>query len=388
MIRYYTAGESHGRSVTVILEGIPAGLRIDREYINVRLGRRQEGYGRGERMKIEKDAVEISSGIRWGETIGSPICMTINNRDWENWKDVVMSLDAKAREEDLYITRSRPGHADLAGVLKYNRNDARDILERSSARETAARVAAGAVAERLLEEFGSKLTSYTSQIGKVKAPAEGMDLAAIKKAVEGSRLRCVDVELERKMMDEITRAGKEGDTVGGVFTVIAEGVPVGLGSHTQWDLKIDGNIARAVMSIQAVKGVEFGRGFALASLRGSVVHDEIKYDGSEKKFYRASNNAGGVEGGMTNGEPLVVNAVMKPISSLKKPLRSIDIKTKKEITAEIIRSDVCAVPAAGVVGEAVIAIELARAFREKFGGDSLGEMKRNFDGYLKQVREY
>ncbi len=383
MIRYYTAGESHGKCVSVIIEGIPAGLKITEDYINLQLFRRQQGYGRGKRMDIEHDKVQITSGVRWGETLGSPVCMVINNRDWENWK-VTMSVDEADRDEDLYITRSRPGHADLAGVLKYNRDDVRDIFERASARETVARVAAGAVAKRLLEEFGINVISFTRQIGNVKAETVDISLNMTK----DSLINCADKEKEVEMIREIDEAEKNGDTVGGVFTVVAEGVPPGLGAHTQWDLKLDGRIAQALMSIQAVKGVETGNGFEMAGLRGSEVHDEIRYDSSKRKFYRISNNAGGVEGGMTNGEYLIFSAAMKPVSSLKKPLKSVDLKTKEDIVAEIIRSDVCAVPAAGVIGEAVVAIEIAGALKEKTGGDSIEEMKRNYENYLKQVMEF
>jgi chorismate synthase len=387
MIRYYTAGESHGKCGTVILEGIPAGLKINQDYINNELARRQEGYGRGKRMEIEKDKVNITSGIRWGETLGSPICMMIKNRDWKNW-ETTMSVDEKDRDESVYITRSRPGHADLPGVLKYERHDVRDILERASARETAARVAAGAIAKRLLEEFGIQIASFTSQIGKVKAEDTEASIDDIARITSDSPLKCLDKEAEEAMMEEIKSADEAGDTIGGVFTVVVDGLPFGLGTHTQWDIKLDARLARAVMSIQAIKGVEIGKAFEMITKRGSKVHDEIRYDSDQKKFYHVSNNAGGIEGGMTNGERLVVRAAMKPISSLKQPLSSVDIKTKENITAEIVRSDVCAVPAAGVVGEAAVALELAAALLEKTGGDSMMEAKRNYENYLRQVKGF
>ncbi|MGM0440939.1 MAG: chorismate synthase [Elusimicrobiota bacterium] len=387
MIRYYTAGESHGKSVTVILEGIPAGLKITPAYINKELARRQKGYGRGKRMEIEKDKVEITSGVRLGETIGSPICMVVKNRDWPNWKET-MSVDKINLNRDEILTEPRPGHADLAGVLKYNRNDMRDILERASARETAARVAAGAVAKKLLNDLKIDVVSFTKQIGKVKTEAINISPRDIPAATEDSPLRCIDKEAEAKMIEEIEKAKEAGDTVGGVFSVVVEGLPPGLGSHTQWDLKLDGKIAQALMSIQAIKGVETGRGFDMAKMRGSKVHDEIKYNTDKKEFYRTSNNAGGFEGGMSNGENLIFNAVMKPISSLRKPLASVDMKTKREIKSAKVRSDVCAVPAAGVVGEAAVALEISKALKSKTGGDSFNEMQRNYKNYLRQISEY
>jgi len=385
MIRYFTAGESHGKRVSVIMEGVPAGLKISADYINKQLARRQRGYGRGKRMQIESDCVEINSGIRWGETIGSPICLSIENRDWENCKKI-MSVSGKDRAEDLILSRPRPGHADLAGILKYDRKDMRDILERASARETAARVASGAVARKFLQELGIRIMSYTRQIGNVSFDDSRITIEDLIKISEDSPLSCPDKKIEEKMMREIDNTGKAGDTVGGVFCVVAAGVPAGLGSHTQWDLKIDGRIAQALMSIQAVKGVESGGGFSSAAKKGSEVHDEISYDKKRKVYYRNTNNAGGIEGGMTNGEPLVFSAAMKPISSLAKPLMSVNIKTKKKEASEIVRSDVCAVPAAGVIGEAVVAIEIAKALLEKTGGDSMREVKRNYKGYLSQIK--
>ncbi len=387
MIRYYTAGESHGKRVTVILEGIPAGLNISEDYINKELARRQKGYGRGKRMEIEKDKVVVNSGIRLGETIGSPVCLMIENRDWPNWKKI-MAVDKRKLEEKDILTEPRPGHADLAGVLKYDRDDMRDILERASARETAARVAAGAVAKKLLETLNINVVSFTRQIGKVKSAPGSIEVKQIARIAEKSNLRCIDKPAESGMIEEIDNARDAGDTIGGVFTVIVSGLPPGLGSHIQWDLKLDGRIAQALMSIQAVKGVETGIGFEMAGVRGSQVHDEIKYSDEKKQFYRTTNNAGGFEGGMTTGENLICSAVMKPISSLRKPLGSVDMKTKQEIKSAKVRSDVCAVPAAGVVGESAVALEVLKAIKEKMGGDSCREMKRNYQNYLKQIVEY
>ncbi|MEA3507131.1 MAG: chorismate synthase [Elusimicrobiota bacterium] len=387
MIRYYTAGESHGKCVTVVLEGIPAGVAVDEKYINHHLARRQKGYGRGKRMEIETDKVEILSGIRWGETMGSPILLLVENKDWENWADI-MSASAKDKDEKFIQRQPRPGHADLAGMLKYDRKDMRDILERASARETAAKVAAGAVAKKFLEEFKIHVVSFTKQIGKIRAQALNMDPRDVPGVTEQSPLRCIDKFAEKKMVAEIKNAAKNGDTIGGIFTVAVQGVPSGLGTHAQWDLKLDGRVAQALMAIQAIKGVEIGRGFDVVNFRGSEVHDEIMYDRSKKEFYRKSNNAGGIEGGMSNGEILIFRAAMKPISSLRNPLKTVDLDSKKSVDSAIVRSDVCAVPAAGVVGEAVIAIEIARAMKEKFGGDSLKEMKRNYKNYIKQILNY
>ncbi|MFW6135000.1 MAG: chorismate synthase [Elusimicrobiota bacterium] len=387
MIRYTTAGESHGKCVIAVIEGIPAGLSIDSEYINVHLSRRQVGYGRGKRMDIEKDKVIIKSGIRWGETMGSPICLEIENKDWKNNIDI-MAIEENKRDDSLYLTRPRPGHADLAGAVKYNRRDIRDILERASARETAARVAAGAVARRLLEEFDIEIASFTRQIGKVKIDKIIFEPKKIMELTEMSDIRCIERNIEREMKQEIDKAKQEKDTLGGAFTVAVEGVPPGLGSHTQWDLKLDGRIAQALMSVQAIKGVEVGGGFDMCKKRGSRVHDEIHYDKKEKRFTRSSNNAGGIEGGMTNGEILVFTAAMKPISSLGKPLKSVDLLSKESVRSEAVRSDVCAVPAAGIIGEAVVCIEIAKALVEKIGGDSLGEMKRSYLNYLDQIKNY
>lgn len=385
MIRYLTAGESHGRSLTAIIEGLPAGLKIDEEYINRHLFRRQAGYGRGERMNIENDKVQITSGVRWGETLGSPVSLTVENRDWKNWGST-MSTDSSAKNPKEYLLKPRPGHADLPGVLKYQREDIRDILERSSARETAARVAAGAFALRLLEEFEISVFSYTLRIGSVFMEDPGVSFSDYKE-LDATHLRVPSPAIEMKMMSEIDEARKRKDTLGGVFTVKVEGLPPGLGSHVQWDRKLDARLASALLSIQAVKGVEFGIGFRAGERPGSEVHDEIIYDSYAKRYSRKSNNAGGIEGGMSNGESLIINAVMKPISSLMQPLKSVNIQSKKEVISEKVRSDVCAVPAAGVVAEGAVALELASFLMEKTGGDSLKEMKRNYEAYAAQVRD-
>ena len=384
MLRFLTAGESHGRALVVILEGIPAGLTLDFAALDRELRRRQGGYGRGRRMAIESDTVQILSGVRRGETIGGPIAMTIENRDWVNWQ-YTMSLepDPPADAGGAHrapVTRPRPGHADLAGVAKFGRDDVRDILERASARETAARVAAGAVARQLLIAAGIQLTSHVFRIGnaaldehRVVAYAEAAALP------EDSPLRCVDPEIERQMIAEIDAAREAGDTRGGAFEVIATGVPAGLGSYTQWDRKLDGRFAQALMSIPAIKAVGVGIGPDAAARPGSRVHDEIVRDVSGRRatgVSRPTNNAGGLEGGVTNGEDIRVSAWMKPISTLMKPLRSVDITTMTEAGAAIERSDVCAVTAAAVVGEAMVALALAAALVEKFGGDSMDEMLR------------
>lgn len=385
MFRYLTSGESHGKCLHAILEGIPAGLKLSEEEINRELARRQRGFGRGERMqKIEKDRVEITSGLRWGETIGSPITMTIINKDWENWKKL-MSIYASDKEMKTRMVRPRPGHADLAGALKYGREDLRDILERASARETAARVAVGAVCKRLLAEFAIKVVSMTEEIGGIQAGISKLSPEQIEKASESSPVRCPDKSAEKKMVEAIKKAEKSGDTLGGVFTVLVINPPLGLGSLTQWDLRLDGRLAQALMSIPAVKGVEIGEGFVMARKPGSKVHDEIFYEAG-KGYYRKTNNSGGIEGGISNGENIITRVAMKPLSSLKKPLKSIDMITKKEVLAEVVRADICAVPSAGVIGEAVVALEIVRAMREKFGGDSLKEMKSNFEHYIEELK--
>ncbi|MDD5686691.1 MAG: chorismate synthase [Elusimicrobia bacterium] len=386
MIRYVTAGESHGKSLTAILEGIPSGLELTEDFINSELFRRQKGFGRGKRMQsIEKDKILVTSGIRHGKTIGSPIAMTILNKDWENWK-TIMSLDINDYDEKFRLSRPRPGHADLAGVIKYNSDDIRNILERASARETAARVAVGAVCKKYLNEFNIKIVSFTKEIGGICAPAVKLGIEDIIKLAEDSPVRCLNGKSEKLMMKVIEKAKKNGDTVGGIFTVIVDGIPVGLGSHTQWDLKLDARLAYAVMSIQAIKGVEIGLGFEIAKRPGSRVHDEIFYNESTG-YLRKSNNAGGIEGGISNGEQIVISAAMKPIPSLGKPLHSVDIKTKVEVNAQIVRSDVCAVPSAGVIGEAVVSVEIAKAFSEKFGGDSIEETKLNYSNYVRMIKD-
>ncbi|HUJ11093.1 MAG TPA: chorismate synthase [Verrucomicrobiae bacterium] len=366
-LRYFTAGESHGQCLIGVLEGLPAGLKLDAAALNRDLARRQKGYGRGGRMKIEADQAEILSGVRLGETIGSPVALMVRNRDFK-----INELPP--------VTKPRPGHADLAGVIKYDRQDARDILERSSARETTIRVAVGGVCKLLLAEVGIDIVGHIVSLGAVQAKTDGLTLAQIRERSEASEVRCVDPEAEKKMIAAIDEAKAQGDTLGGVFEIVATDCPIGLGSHVQWDRKLDANIARALMSIQAIKGVEVGLGFEAARRFGSQVHDEI-LPGAEGVLRRASNNAGGFEGGMTNGQPVVVRAAMKPLSTLMKPMRSVDIQTKEEVKATVERSDVCATPAAAVIGEAVVAFELARAVLDKFGGDSVRELKCNVDSY-------
>lgn len=345
MIRYVTSGESHGKCLHAILEGIPAGLKLSEGDVNRELERRQKGFGRGERMqKIEKDKVEITSGLRWGETIGSPITMVITNRDWENWKKL-MSIYASDKEMKARMVRPRPGHADLAGALKYGREDLRDILERASARETAARVAVGAVCKKLLAEFVIKVVSMTEEIGGIEAVISKLNVEEIEKMSESSLVRCPDKNAEKKMVEAIGKAEKAGDTLGGVFTVLVFNPPPGLGSHAQWDLRLDGRLAQALMSIPAVKGVEIGAGFVMAREPGSKVHDEIFYEAG-RGYYRKTNNSGGIEGGISNGENIITRVAMKPLSSLKKPLKSVDMITKREVPAEVVRGDICAVPSA------------------------------------------
>ena len=383
MLRFLTAGESHGRALVVILEGLPAGLAIDADAIARELRRRQGGYGRGRRMAIESDRAEILSGVRAGETLGGPVAMTIENRDWVNWQHTMRSTTeppadaAGARRSP--VTRPRPGHADLAGGAKYERDDLRDILERASARETAARVAAGAIARQLLARAGIRLTSHVFTIGSHTLPGHGaVDFARASALADDAPLRCVDADLEREMIAEIDRAREAGDTIGGAFEVIATGVPVGLGSYVQWDRKLDGRLAQALMSIPAIKAVGIGIGPDAASRPGSRVHDEIVTGNAARVtgIGRPTNNAGGLEGGVTNGEDLRVSAYMKPISTLMKPLRSVDLATMTESPAAIERSDVCAVPAAAVVGEAMVALVLADALLERFGGDSIAALER------------
>nr|WP_275983448.1 chorismate synthase [Paenibacillus hamazuiensis] len=387
-VRYLTAGETHGPQLTGIIEGFPSNVTIDFEEVNFQLARRQKGYGRGRRMQIEKDTAQIVGGVRHGKTTGAPIALVVENNDWKHWTSVMNIEPIEGNDETKRrVNRPRPGHADLNGGLKYNQKDLRNILERSSARETTMRVAIGGVARQLLKEFGIKVAGQVIRIGEVEVQRTELPIDELIALTEESPVRVTDKEAEAKMIAAIDAAKEEGDTLGGIVECIVEGVPVGLGSHVQWDRKLDGRIAQAVLSIQAFKGVEFGIGFEAAKLRGSKVHDEIMYD-EERGFYRASNRAGGFEGGMTTGEPIVVRGVMKPISTLYKALQSVDIDTKEAFTAQVERSDTCAVPAAGVILENIVAWEVARAFLEKFGGDSVEEIRRNYESYLQQVRSY
>ena len=391
MLRFTTAGESHGPALVGVLEGIPAGLTLLAEHVNTQLARRQQGYGRGRRMQIEQDAVELLSGVRAGETTGAPIAMLVRNRDWKNWEEI---MDPAPRPEDparkRAVTRVRPGHADLTGMLKYDREDARDILERASARETTMRVAIGAVCRRLLSEFGVRIGSHVAELGDIVARRPEPFPADINAAADGSPLRTLDADAERRMIERIDAVKREGNTLGGIVEVVADGLCVGLGSHTAWDRKLDGRIGRAMMSIPAVKGVELGMGFAAARATGAQVHDEMDpapgnpLTGGVK---RRSNRAGGTEGGMTTGEPVVVRVAMKPISTLMKPLATVDVATGASAAATAERSDVTAVPAMGVIAESMLAIVLAEALLEKFGGDSLRETRRNYDGYLSHVQD-
>ena len=386
MVRFFTAGESHGQGLVIIVEGVPAGLPLDEEFIATQLARRQRGYGRGGRMLIEQDRAHIMSGVRHGYTLGSPIGMTLENKDWVNWRaamavEAVDDPDAEGRGKR--ITRLRPGHADLAGAMKYGFDDVRNVLERASARETAARVAAGAVAVRFLQEFDIRLHSHVVSIGGIRAePPDEIDW----EAVEESPVRCADPETALRMMAEIDAAKEAGDTVGGTVEVIAENVPIGLGSHVHWDRKIDGRIAQALMSINAVKAVSIGPGWETVDLRGSQVHDIIDpVTDLSRPWQRRTNRLGGTEGGMTNGMPLVARFGIKPIATLVNPLPSVDLDTGEPVQAHYERSDVCQVPPAGVIGEAMVALILVDAFLEKFGGDSLKESRRNFEAYLKTV---
>jgi len=388
MLRFLTAGESHGPELVAVIEGAPAGFEIDVPRINQDLARRQKGYGRGGRMAIEHDEVRVVSGIRFGRTMGSPVTLIVENRDFKNWQKR-MSTDPGDRGEAKVVTRPRPGHADLAGVLKYNLEDIRDVLERASARETTARVAIGAFARQLLTPFGISVLGYVVSIGSTAAGVPpDITIEQLTRVTEESQVRVANTEAERAIIAEIDECKKSGDTLGGVVEVVAAGLPTGLGSHVQWDRKLDGRIGHALMSLQAVKGVEFGMGFGAAHVRGSQLHDEIGYDTASRRFTRHSNNSGGTEGGMSTGEPLRVRVAFKPLSTLMRPLRSADIKTKAEAPGTIERSDVCAIPAAAVIAEAVVAYEVASAFLDKFGGDSLAEITRNYAGYLEQVRDY
>ena len=389
MFRFITAGESHGRALVAIVEGLPAGMPVNVDQINHELWRRQQGYGRGGRMKIEQDRVEILSGVRHGLTLGSPLALMIENKDWANWNEV-MAVGATeiAPEKSRRVKRPRPGHADLAGGLKYDVRDLRNVLERASARETAARVACGALAKQLLGNFGVEIRSHVIQLGGMPEKPLELTFDQIAAIPEDAPLHCADTEIQQRMIDLIDQTKRDGDTLGGIFEVVARGVIPGLGSHTSWDAKLDGRLAQAIMSIHAVKAVAIGAGVEASSLPGSEVHDEIAYNEETKEFIRATNRAGGLEGGVTNGEELRVRGHLKPISTLRRALRSVDIDTKQEERAAFERSDITVVPAAGVIGEAMVALVLAAAMREKFGGDSLGEMRRNFDGYREQLRGY
>jgi len=381
MLRFLTAGESHGKCLTTIIEGLPSNLNINIEEINTKLAERQGGYGRGERMKIETDRIEILSGVRNGKTLGSPIALKIENKDWENWKD---RMGAEYLGEIAEITKPRPGHADLSGTLKYNFTDIRNVLERASARETAVRVAVGALCMQLLQEFGIKIYGHVVQIGEVKTN-QVFDKEIFNNRIAKSQLRCLDNEAEAKMIELIDDTKNDGDSLGGIFEVVILGTPVGIGSHVQWDRKLDARLAGALMSIQAIKGVEIGSGFKTAELKGSKVHDEIYFD-SKNGYQRNTNQCGGIEGGISNGEPIIIRAAMKPIPTLYKPLDSVDMKTKQPYKACVERSDVCAVTAASIVGEAAAAWEIACAMVEKFAGDSIEEMKSNYQRYIEYVK--
>jgi len=390
MLRFETAGESHGECLVATLVGLPAGIPVSLESINRELWRRQQGYGRGGRMKIETDTVELVSGVRHSQTIGSPIAIIIRNRDWKNWTEVLPVEDIEGGEDKKKpVTRPRPGHADLAGAIKYNFPDARYILERASARETTARVAVGALAKLLLRQFDIEIFSHVIAVGAVRLERavtwEEITVLAEKQEV---LLGCVDAECETRMKEAVDVAYRTGDTIGGIFEVRAKGVPAGLGSHITWDTRLDGKLAQAIVSMQAVKGVEVGSAEEQAANYGSKVQDTIHYNREERRFFRGDNKAGGLEGGITNGQEIYVRGLLKPISTLRRPLESVDLETRESALAAYERSDVCVVPAAGVIGEAMVAIVLAQTFLEKFGGDSLVETKRNYDGYIQQVRDF
>jgi chorismate synthase len=393
MLRFSTAGESHGESLIALVSGLPAGVEVDTSFINRELWRRQQGYGRGGRMRIEQDTAHILSGIRHGKTIGSPVAIEIENRDWKNWTDV---LPVEVGDPAKYkaVASPRPGHADLAGALKYDFRDARYVLERASARESTARVAAGALAKLLLLSLGIDVASHVIRVGhaELERDANWDEIAALRTKDE-VLLSCVDPEAEERMKAEVDKVLRTGDTVGGVFEVVIHGAPAGIGTHTNWDERLDGILAQAVMSLQAVKAVEIGRGVTAAESFGSDVHDAIGYsnepvNGRPTRFTREHNNAGGVEGGISNGEDVIVRGYLKPISTLRRPLQSVRFDTREVTKAAYERSDVCVVPAAGVAAEAMVALAFARLLLEKFGGDSLRELKRNYDGYVEQIRAY
>jgi len=395
-LRFLTAGESHGKALVAIVEGLPAGLPVSAAWVDRDLGRRMLGYGRGARMKIERDRIEWLAGVRAGETLGSPVAMVIQNRDWTNWEEIMAAEGTPGEERRRRLNRPRPGHADLVGVLKYDRTDARDILERASARETAARVAAGALARRLLDEFGVEVGSHVVSLGGIVVPRPESLPVPLNPAADRSEVRVLDPAVEAGIIQRIDQAKKDGDTLGGECEVVVRGLPAGLGSHVHWDRKLDGRLAGALMSIPAVKAVEIGMGFAAARRPGSEVHDAIDAEatpgapapapGLSGGYGRRSNNAGGLEGGITTGAPLVIRVGMKPIATLMSPLPTVDLRTGRPAKAQAERSDVTAVPAMGVIAEAVTAFVLAEAWLEKFGGDSLGEIRRNVEGYLAGLR--
>jgi len=394
MLRFSTAGESHGEALVAMVSGLPAGVPVDQEFIARELWRRQQGYGRGGRMRIEQDTAHILTGVRHGKTIGSPVAMTLANNDWKNWTEI-LPVETGDPAKHKAVASPRPGHADLAGSLKYDFPDARYVLERASARESAARVAAGALAKLLLKQLGIEVASHVVRVGgaELQRPAQWEEILALRDKPE-VLLNCVDAESEAAMKAEVDKVLRTGDTIGGVFEVVAHGVPPGVGTHANWDERLDGQLAWAVMSLQAVKAVEIGRGVTAAESLGSAVHDAIGYENDPAKgdgftrFSREQNNAGGIEGGISNGEDVVVRGYLKPISTLRRPLASVSYETREPVKAAYERSDVCVVPAAGVAGEAMVALTLAKLVMEKFGGDSLGELKRNFDGYREQILRY
>ncbi|NTW05085.1 MAG: chorismate synthase [Peptococcaceae bacterium] len=387
MLRFVTAGESHGPVLTAVLENLPAGIPISEDFVNTELKRRQGGYGRGDRMKIESDKAKFLSGIRGGYTLGSPITIQIENNDWSNWSEI-MAPGQEALTGQRVVTRPRPGHADLSGAIKYGHHDMRNVLERASARETASRVATGAVAKRFLEELGVDIVGAVVRIGSIATEVpDNLSPKQLKDAVEKSALGCPSLVAEEDIKSEIDAAKESGDSLGGIFEIRVYGLPPGLGSYSSWDRKLDSRLAGAIMSIQAIKGVEIGLGFGVAKVPGSAVHDEIFYQ-QEKGFFRKTNRAGGIEGGMTNGSPVIVRAAMKPIPTLYKPMQSVDIITREPFEASVERSDCCAVPAARVVGEAVVAWEIARICLEKFGGDTLSEIKERWNLYKNRVLEF
>ncbi len=399
MLRFSTAGESHGEALVALVSGLPAGIPYDGDFLNRELWRRQQGYGRGGRMRIEQDTAHVLSGVRHGQTIGSPVAMTLANRDWKNWEEL-LPVEAGDPAKHKAVASPRPGHADLAGALKYDFKDARYVLERASARESAARVACGALAKMLLRALGVEVASHVTRVGtaELERAASWEEIAGLS-ARETVLLSCVDPEAEVRMKSQVDAALRSGDTVGGVFEVVVHGLPPGIGTHVNWDERLDGLLAQALMSLQAVKAVELGRGVTAAGSPGSSVHDAISYNGQRAadaaengdgftRFTREGNNAGGVEGGMSNGEDVVVRGYLKPISTLRRPLGSVSFATREETKASYERSDVCVVPAAGVAGEAMVALTIARLVLEKFGGDSLRELQRNFAGYREQIRAY